>query len=178
MFIRCFPYNTTHITTVWAHTTNQYTTGKQLSGPMFFKRFPCSPNKTTHMTTVWVLTTTVHLIGTVWTYTTNTLLESNFQAPNYWKTTFRTPCFSRVSLFPYKRTHMTTMWALTTTMYLTGKLLSGPHVYKGIPYKITHIATVWVHTTTIFHITIVWAYTTNTRLATHNHCLHYWDKSC
>ena len=34
---------------------------------------------------------------------------------------------------PYKTTHMTTVWALTTTVYLTGKLLSGPHVYKGFP---------------------------------------------
>ena len=37
--------------------------------------------------------------------------------------------FFRVS--PYKTTHMTTVWALTTTVYLTGEQLSGSHVYKG-----------------------------------------------
>ena len=68
---------------------------------------------------------------------------------------------------PYKTAHIATLWALTTTVYLTGKLLSGPHVtyittvwafiiigyltgkqlsgfhvYKGYTYKTTHINTV------------------------------------
>ena len=42
------------------------------------------------------------------------------------------------------------MWVLTTTVYTTGKQLSGPYVYKGSPYKTTHISTVWALTTTVY----------------------------
>ena len=78
---------------------------------------------------------------------------------------------------PYKTTNISTVWALTTTVYTTGKQLSGPHVYQGLPpplitptttvystgkqlsgpmfirgspYKTTHITTVWPHTTTVY----------------------------
>ena len=50
-----------------------------------------------------------------------TLLENNFQGPMFIKGS------------PYKTTHITTVWAHTTTMYPTGKQLSRPRVYQGRP---------------------------------------------
>ena len=59
MFIRGFPYKTTHITTVWAHTTNTLLESN-FQGPMFIRG---SPYKTIHITTVWAHTTTVYTTG-------------------------------------------------------------------------------------------------------------------
>ena len=108
VFIRGFPYKTTHITNVWAPENN-------FRGTMFIRG---SPYKTTHITTMWA-------------HSTYTLLKGNFQGP----------MFIRVS--SYKTTHVTTVCALTTTVYITGKQLSGPHVYKGFPL-------LWAYTTTMY----------------------------
>ena len=50
-----------------------------------------------------------------------TLLQNNFQGPMF------------IRGFPYKITHITTVWARTTTVDTTGKQLSRPHVYQGFP---------------------------------------------
>ena len=42
------------------------------------------------------------------------------------------------------------MWALTTTVYLTEKQLSGPDVSFGFPYKTTQNTNVCKHTTIMY----------------------------
>ena len=99
-------------------------------GPMFIRG---SPYKTTHITTVWGKTTLrshvykgfpfINLCTTpIFAYLTYLVARCK---------TFRLVPFTRGS--PYKTTHITTVWAHTTTMYPTGKQLSMPRVYQGRP---------------------------------------------
>ena len=72
------PYKTTHITTVWTHTTTVYLTGKLPKEPRVYQgRPPSSKNTNNHC-----VNRRIHCVS---------LLTSR----NYWKTTFRAPCLSR-----------------------------------------------------------------------------------
>ena len=143
-FIKGSPYNIPHITTVCAHTITVYTTGKQLSGPHVYKGFPSIKNthnhyvgthnhclpywKTTLRTPclpgpppLFLLTTQTTTVRadetTVWV---------NSSVKTYWKSTFKDPIF--IKGFPLWKTHIITVWAHTTTVYPTGKQLSGLRV--------------------------------------------------
>ena len=106
MFTRGSPYNTSHITTVWAHTTIVrtdtsivYTSKKNFQSIMFSRGSPCN---TIHIITVWTQGTTVcnnnptqNIVGSHTTILwTDTII----------------------------------VWTDTTTAYTTGKQLSEPHV--------------------------------------------------
>ena len=79
MFIRGSPYKTTHITTVWAHTTTVYPTGKQLSGPRVYQGRPPPPP---HNTNNHCVSRRNHCVGQ---FLCKNLLENNFQGPHVYK---------------------------------------------------------------------------------------------
>ena len=80
MFIRGSPYKTTHITTVWAHTTTMYPTGKQLSMPRVYQGRP--PPPPIHNTINHCVSKRNHCVGQ---FLCKNLLENNFHGPHVYQ---------------------------------------------------------------------------------------------
>ena len=150
MFTRACPPHTqtTQKTSVWV-IWPKITTGKQLSKPHVYqgKTEPLCKNikplrenqqpqpRCGHtFSTTQPLRKFWHKIGTtMWSPCLSVLFPSNQQhtEPLLTKT-----MYIRVS--PHKRTHITTVWAHTCTVY-TESNCQGPMFIRGSPYKTTHI---------------------------------------
>ena len=118
MFVRGSPYKSTHISTVWPHTTIVYT-GKQLPRRHVYEGFP-------------LYNTHYHCVGT------------HNHSVHYWKATFRTPCLYGV---PPVKQHTFPLYGHSQPLCtLLENNFQGRMFIRGSPYKITHITTVWALT--------------------------------